>query len=145
MICTLSGGAAPDQDTAVSAYLKATNNLHNTAFNVSGRAVPDASAIVSVQFISEDQIVNLARSTEYSAAIFASLIALLTNERIAAGKPGLGFLNPLIYANPDVFNDLKTGSNTLQCNVPGFNSGWDPVSGFGSPSHPKLKEVSSKL
>jgi tripeptidyl-peptidase-1 len=26
------------QDAAVSAYLKATNNTHNTAFNVSGRA-----------------------------------------------------------------------------------------------------------
>jgi tripeptidyl-peptidase-1 len=56
--------------------------------------------------------VNLARSTD--AAIFASTIALLTNDRIAAGKPRLGFLNPLIYANPDVFNDLKTGKRA-QC------------------------------
>jgi tripeptidyl-peptidase-1 len=38
------------------------------------------------------------------------MTALLTNERIAAGKAGLGFLNPLIYANPGAFNPLKTGA-----------------------------------
>jgi hypothetical protein len=39
------------------------------------------------------------------------MIALLTNERIAAKKPGLGFLNPLLYANPGAFNDMKTGTD----------------------------------
>ncbi|KAJ7876408.1 family S53 protease [Mycena leptocephala] len=134
------------QDAAVSAYLKATNNTHNTAFNVSGRAVPDVSAIVFAEFIWNQQIVNSLLSTEYSASIFASMVALLTNERIAAGKPGLGFLNPLIYANPGAFKDLKTGNNP-GCKTPGFNStsGWDPVTGFGSPFYPKLKEICGKL
>ncbi|KAJ7845098.1 family S53 protease, partial [Mycena leptocephala] len=133
------------QDAAVSAYLKATNNTHNTAFNVSGRAVPDVSAIVFAEFIWNQQIVNSLLSTEYSASIFASMVALLTNERIAAGKPGLGFLNPLIYANPGAFKDLKTGNNP-GCKTPGFNStsGWDPVTGFGSPFYPKLKEICGK-
>jgi tripeptidyl-peptidase-1 len=48
-------------------------------------------------------------STAISASIFASMVALLTNERIAAGKPGLGFLNPVIYQNPAAFNDIATG------------------------------------
>jgi tripeptidyl-peptidase-1 len=44
----------------------------------------------------------------FSADIFASVVALITNERIAAGKPGLGFLNPLIYQNGAAFNDMPT-------------------------------------
>ncbi|KAF7328126.1 Serine protease S53 [Mycena venus] len=135
------------QDTAVSAYLKATNNVHNTAFNVSGRAVPDVSAISSVPFIALQEIFDNSKSTAYSAAIFASIVSLLTNERISAGKSPLGFLNPLIYANPSAFSDVKTGSNTLQCGIPAFNatSGWDAVTGFGSPSYPKLKEILDKV
>jgi hypothetical protein len=35
--------------------------------------------------------------------------ALLNNEKMVASKPGLGFLNPLIYSNPAAFNDMKTG------------------------------------
>jgi tripeptidyl-peptidase-1 len=77
--------------------------------------VPDVSAIVFAEFIWNQQIVNSLLSTEYSASIFASMVALLTNERIAAGKPGLGFLNPLIYANPGAFKDLKTGTRVPKC------------------------------
>jgi hypothetical protein len=117
------------QDAAVSAYLQATNNAQATAFNVSGRAggfithsssfssvvpikpqVPDVSAIAQISYISDGAIIDGASATEFSADIFASIIALLTNERIAAGKPGLGFLNPLIYANPGAFNDITTGA-----------------------------------
>ncbi|KAJ7836596.1 family S53 protease [Mycena leptocephala] len=136
------------QDTAVSTYLKATNNTQNTAFNVAGRAVPDLSAIFWVQWVIEEQVVDILSTPEYSAAIFASMVALLTNERIAAGKPGLGLLNPLLYANPQAFKDMTTGSNP-GCGgfTEGFNatSGWDPVSGFGSPLFPKLQKICSDL
>ncbi|KAJ7912024.1 hypothetical protein B0H13DRAFT_1528024, partial [Mycena leptocephala] len=75
---------------------------------------------------------------------FTSMVSLLNNEGMGAGKPGLGFLNPLIYSNPAAFNDMKTGNNFV-CSSPtiGFNStsGWDPVTGFGSPLYPKLKEI----
>jgi tripeptidyl-peptidase-1 len=77
--------------------------------------VPDISAIAFAEFIWDRQIVNSVLSTEYSASIFASMVALLTNERIAAGKPGLGFLNPLIYANPGAFKDMKTGTMAPKC------------------------------
>ncbi|KAF7341339.1 Serine protease S53 [Mycena venus] len=134
------------QDAAVSTYLKATNNTHNAAFNVSGRAVPDVSAIQFLDWILDNQIIDFLESTSASAAIFSSMVALLTNERIAAGKPGIGFINPLLYANPGAFNDMKTGNNP-GCNTPGFNSssGWDPVTGFGSPSFPRLQQVCRSL
>jgi len=62
------------------------------------------------------------------------------NDRlVAAGKSPLGFLNPFLYANPDAFNDITTGSNP-GCGTNGFEAapGWDPVTGLGTPNFPKL-------
>ncbi|KAJ7787838.1 Pro-kumamolisin, activation domain-containing protein [Mycena olivaceomarginata] len=86
-------------------------------------------------------ILDIFATPEFSAAIFANMTALLTNERIAAGKAGLGFLNPLIYANP-----LKTGNNP-GCNTPDFNAteGWDLINKFVAPSADTLSRVSSWL
>ncbi|KAJ7436198.1 subtilisin-like protein [Mycena latifolia] len=134
------------QDTAVDGYLESTGNTQSTAFDVSGRAVPDVSALCSLTFIQDVEIVNLFLATGYGAGVFASVVALLTNERIAAGKPGLGFINPLLYQNPSAFNDITAGNNPGFCSS-GFNTttGWDPVSGFGSPNYPALQEASNKL
>ncbi|KAJ7461623.1 family S53 protease [Mycena latifolia] len=134
------------QDTAVEGYLKSTRNTHNTAFNVSSRAVPDVSALGWLDFVNDGEIINFLGSPIFSSEIFASVVALLTNERIAAGKPGLGFINPLLYQNPSAFNDMKVGNNP-GCNTDGFNAttGWDPVTGFGSPIYSKLQEVCNKL
>ncbi|KAJ7696989.1 subtilisin-like protein [Mycena rosella] len=134
------------QDAAVDGYLRLTGNTESTAFNVSSRAVPDVSAISQVEFILDGEDINFFGSTAYSAEIFASIVALLTNERIAAGKPALGFLNPLLYQNPSAFNDMQVGNNP-GCNTDGFNAtaGWDPVTGFGSPIYPKLQEACNKF
>ncbi|KAJ7696955.1 peptidase S8/S53 domain-containing protein [Mycena rosella] len=143
------------QDTAVEGYLESAST-QNTGFNVSSRAgripthhptVPDVSAIDQVQIILNGVENSLFASTSFSAAIFASIIALLSNERIAAGKPGLGFLNPLLYQNPSAFTDMTVGNNIGGCNTVAFNAtaGWDPISGFGSPIYPKLQEVCNKL
>lgn len=51
-------------------------------------------------------------------AIFSGIIGLLNAELLAAGKPVLGFLNPWMYANPSMFNDITTGSNP-GCNTNG--------------------------
>ncbi|KAJ6527418.1 family S53 protease [Mycena capillaripes] len=132
------------QDAAVNGYLESTGNTNSTAFNVTGRAVPDVAAIGLVDFVWEGQVINFLNGL--CAEIFASIVALLTNERIAAGKPGLGFLNPLIYQNPQAFTDIKTGNNAA-CFEVVFNStaAWDPVTGFGTPIYPALQEISSKL
>jgi tripeptidyl-peptidase-1 len=82
--------------------------------------VPDLSAIFWVQWVIEEQVVDILSTPEYSAAIFASMVALLTNERIAAGKPGLGLLNPLLYANPQAFKDMTTGTRPDLCHPRGF-------------------------
>jgi tripeptidyl-peptidase-1 len=115
------------QDTAVQRYLELSGNTKSTPFNSSGRAgtvlnmqtpetnklnppVPDVAAQSQLNFIIDGGLVNDVSSTDWSAALFASIVALLTNERVAAGKPGLGFLNPLIYQNPSAFRDMTIGS-----------------------------------
>ncbi|KAI0037634.1 hypothetical protein FA95DRAFT_1506742, partial [Auriscalpium vulgare] len=47
---------------------------------------------------------------------------------ISVGKSPLGFLNPFLYANQDIFTDITSGTN-LGCGTQGFSTevGWDPV------------------
>ena len=59
--------------------------------------------------------------TSASAPSFAAFVALLNDARLAAGKPVLGFLSPLIYVLNGVgFNDITAG-NAPGCGTPGFN------------------------
>jgi len=48
-------------------------------------------------------------------------------------------LNPSLYANPSMLNDITNGTNP-GCDTVGFSavSGWDPVTGLGTPNFPKM-------
>jgi tripeptidyl-peptidase-1 len=47
-----------------------------------------------------------------SAPIFASMIALLNNELLAANKPVLGFVNPRLYSDlASAFTDITSGQS----------------------------------
>jgi tripeptidyl-peptidase-1 len=37
------------------------------------------------------------------------MIAMINNERLHAGKSTVGFVNPVMYAHPEAFNDIETG------------------------------------
>ena len=50
--------------------------------------------------------------TSASSPTFASIIALINDKLIAAGKPVLGFLNPFIYSTAHAFTDVTVGRNT---------------------------------
>ena len=80
--------------------------------------------------------------TSASTPLFASVVSLINDELIAAGKSPLGFLNPFLYANPNAFLDVTTGDNP-GCNTNGFpaSSGWDPVTGLGTPNFGELKSL----
>lgn len=65
----------------------------------------------------------------------ASIVSLVNDALIAAGKPVLGFLNPWLYSGGfKAFTDIKSGSTT-GCGGSGFpaQEGWDAASGFGTP------------
>ena len=68
--------------------------------------------------------------TSASSPVVAGIFAQLNNLRLKAGKPSLGFLNPLIYQNPQAFHDVTAGMNDGGYGV-GFAAapGWDPASG----------------
>jgi hypothetical protein len=84
------------QASAVSTYLTALGSTNSGKFVRTGRAFPDVSAMGQ-----NVEIFNVGKSgkvagTSCSSPIFASVIALLNDELIAAGKAPLGFLNPFL-------------------------------------------------
>jgi tripeptidyl-peptidase-1 len=84
----------------------------------------------------------LTGGTSASCPVVASVITLINQERIKAGKSVVGFINPVIYKNPQAFNDILEGSNP-SCGTRGFSAtpGWDPATGLGTPNYHKLLEV----
>ncbi|KAF5352136.1 hypothetical protein D9758_009234 [Tetrapyrgos nigripes] len=123
------------QDDTVSAYLSALGSTDSGLFNASGRGFPDVAAQgVNIEIKSGSRTARVA-GTSASSPIFASVIALINDRLVAAGKPVLGFLNPFLYANPQAFFDIASGSNP-GCGTDGFpaSSGWDPVTGLGTPN-----------
>ncbi|KAF7986028.1 hypothetical protein HWV62_41378 [Athelia sp. TMB] len=127
------------ESSAVSNYLGILGNKYAGLYNKSGRAYPDVSAQgVKVQvFI--DGTVEPVDGTSCASPIFSSVIALINDQLLNAGKSPLGFLNPWLYANPSAFNDITKGSNP-GCGTKGFPAakGWDPVTGLGSPNYTAL-------
>lgn len=88
---------------------------------------------------------------QYSAAAptFAGLVYMLNSFRLEKGKPALGFLNPLLYSNPHVLNDITAGASDgcQDSEGPAANAeweavpGWDPVTGLGTANFGKLKDL----
>jgi len=127
------------QQTAVENYLSTSSLPPAHFFNASGRAYPDLSSFgVNVQIVLGGSVTPVA-GTSCSSPIVAGLISMLNEIRLNAGKPTLGFLNPLLYqwaaSNPNAFQDVIVGQNAETC-CPGFSAaaGWDPVTGLGSPN-----------
>lgn len=151
-----SGGGFSDvfempswQASAVTNYLdKYAPKYGSAVFNNSGKArgFPDVSAAgLNVTTVYLNQTYGVG-GTSASAPIVASIVTLLNEERLNAGKGPLGFLNPIFYAHPEAFNDITEGSNP-GCGTAGFPAapGWDPVTGLGTPNYEKLLKVALSL
>ena len=128
------------QADVVDSYLSTLGDTNAGLFNTTGRAFPDVST-QSVSFeIRSGGAWELVDGTSAASPTFASIIALLNDRLIAAGKSPLGFLNPFLYSTgASALNDITSGSNP-GCNTNGFpaRSGWDPVTGLGTPDFNKL-------
>lgn len=133
------------QEAAVSAYLKQLGNKWKGLYNPAGRGFPDVAAqAYRFHVVNQGQEI-LVGGTSAASPTFAGIVALLNNARAAAGKPGLGFLNPFIYSvGYKALNDITVGGSTgctgtdiysgLKTPVVPFASwnateGWDPVTG----------------
>lgn len=140
------------QQAAVSAYLAnaAAAGVLPPAnlFNATGRGYPDVAALggqVNPYCVGyHGGSFGGVSGTSASCPVVAGIFAQLNNVRLAAGKSSLGFLNPLIYSNPQCFNDVLDGSqNNCNAGTTGFAAikGWDAATGFGSPNYNCLAGV----
>ncbi|KAE9396264.1 family S53 protease-like protein [Gymnopus androsaceus JB14] len=139
------------QTAAVASFLKTIPSDFAGTFNQSGRAYPDASvqgfspSLQGWNFeIVSDGEVGLVGGTSASSPTFASIIALINDQLIAAGKPVLGFLNPFIYSTASTaFTDITIGHNSgfvCPASSVAFDAavGWDALTGFGTPIFSEL-------
>ncbi|SMR49506.1 unnamed protein product [Zymoseptoria tritici ST99CH_3D1] len=119
---------------------------HGGLYNRVGRGYPDVSANGCNFLISQELEPTKTYGASISAPIWASLITLINQERTKCGKGPVGFINPVLYANPWAMNDIVNGSNP-GCGSSGFQAvpGWDPVTGLGTPNYPKLSQLFNSL
>jgi tripeptidyl-peptidase-1 len=116
-------------------------------FNRVGRGYPDVSAQGYAYLTVVEGQVHAVYGTSAAAPVFASIVTLINNERLQMGKRPVGFVNPALYANPEVMNDVVSGANE-GCGVdPAFQAtvGWDPVTGLGSPDYQRMRNLFIRL
>lgn len=106
------------------------------------RGTPDLSINAADFIVPINGSFRLIHGTSGSAQLFGSIIGLINEERLNLGKSPIGFINPILYSNPAVFNDITRGKNP-GCGTSGFSAteGWDPVTGLGSPKFPLLRNL----
>jgi subtilase family serine protease len=120
-----------------STSIGSTRGVPDVAFQASSRTGPlvyDTGAGAGGWFI--------VGGTSCSSPQFAGLVAIAGQ---IAGH-GLGQINPTLYALADSANyssdfyDVTTGNNQANPAVRGYpaTSGWDPVTGLGTPNAAKL-------
>jgi tripeptidyl-peptidase-1 len=124
------------QSAAISGYLATLSLDFPGVFNRSGRGYPD----VALQGNNFEVVISNTTfgigGTSASAPTFASIIALINDRLLAAGKPVLGFLNPFLYSSAgSTFTDITVGHNsgfTCPENSTAFDAaqGWDPLSEY---------------
>ncbi|KAJ7485842.1 peptidase S8/S53 domain-containing protein [Mycena latifolia] len=137
----------PDyQKAAVDSFLarlKKTNPGQLKHFNPKGRAYPDLSANANNFVAVENGVFSVDSGTSGAAPTAASIITLVNDARLAAGKSPVGFINPAIYSShfAGAFNDIVSGTSQ-GCKGwqgdrgGGFQavSGWDAATGLGTPN-----------
>ncbi|KAF1849733.1 subtilisin-like protein [Cucurbitaria berberidis CBS 394.84] len=143
------------QDDAVKGYFHHLGEANKPYFNRHGRGFPDVSAQGFGYRVYNSGVLRGYQGTSCSAPAFGGIVALLNDARLRTKKPSLGFLNPLLYSNPDALNDIILGGSTGCDGHARFHgapngspvipyaswnatAGWDPVSGLGTPNFPKL-------
>lgn len=143
------------QTSFIDTYFTTASKIPNKKlFNASGAGYPDVSMQSENFVLTQFKVSVPVSGTSCSTPSFAGFVALLNDARLAEGKSTLGWLNPLLYANPQAFNDITSGNNP-GCAVDssvgylgdGFYTavGWDPVTGLGTPKFQSLLDVVKAL
>lgn len=141
------------QQAATAKYLKTVDQstLPPTgSYPPTGRGTPDVSALGEGYQVYVGGHPESVGGTSASSPAFASMVSLLNEARLNAGKKPMGFLNPFLYQNEEAFTDITLGSNKVgrggnklpygwEC-----SAGWDPATGLGTPLFSKLMAAAMK-
>jgi len=101
--------------------------------DVSGNADPETGWDVRV-----DGTNTVIGGTSAVAPLWAGFIARINEAR---GNNPVGYINPQLYASPDVLNDITQGNNGDFAAA----RGWDACTGLGSPAGSKLAQLLSAV
>ncbi|KAJ7795865.1 subtilisin-like protein [Mycena olivaceomarginata] len=127
------------QTAAVAGFLETIPSDFAGIFNSTGRGYPDVATQGWNFEIVVDGQVFLEGGTSASAPTFASIIALINDRLVAAGKPVLGFLNPFLYSTASsTFTDITSGHNSGNVCPASSRLAGTPLTGFGTPVFPDL-------
>lgn len=142
------------QSDAISSFYaaEAASKLPPKAnYGFGGRATPDVAALGEGFQVIINGNAESVGGTSAAAPTFAAIVSLLNEARDQAGKKPLGLLNQFIYKNADAFTDITVGSDRIsRSGLPvkyGFDcvTGYDPVTGFGTPKFADLLQKTKNL
>jgi kumamolisin len=136
-----AGGPSTDRTITIPSYQLPFINAANEG-STTLRNVPDiaASANTDMEICANGACGGGNGGTSFASPIWAGYIALANQHAAQLHLPRIGFLNPLVYtfggqANYDtLFHDVKAGKSGKYTAV----TGYDLVTGFGSPHGPAL-------
>jgi tripeptidyl-peptidase I len=135
---------AYQEETVLSWFAKYEPAYNSSQYNNTrqARGFPDVALNGQNYVMFSDGKEMTTSGTSAAAPSFSAMISLINGERIKMGKGPVGFVNPVLYRNPQIFNDVVSGNNP-GCGTTGFSAveGWDPASGLGTPDYRRLKEV----
>ena len=128
----------PFQKKAIDGYFAKVSPAPMTGYNRTGRGFPDVSLAGAYYEVACGGAFLRESGTSAATPVFAGMVSLVNSARLRAGRPPVGFLNPVLYASEGSFaNDILSGDNRCTNNLcceQGFHTapGWDPLTGFGS-------------
>jgi kumamolisin len=107
-----------------------------------GRGCPDIAMTADNYRTRVHGVDGPSGGTSAVTPLMACLVAKLNQ---AIGK-NLGFVNPLLYANPQAFTDVTIGTNGIKQTIEGYpaTKGWDACTGLGTPIGTALLQALSK-
>jgi tripeptidyl-peptidase-1 len=137
------------QTSQVKGYLAKSPKTGTSTFAENGRGTPDVSLLGQAFQVIVNKRTEGVGGTSASTPTWGAIISLLNEVCLTAssGAKTLGFVNPLLYQNPDAFTDITVGTNAIGNNkASGWTctEGWDAATGLGTPQFDKLEAVVRK-
>merc|ERR1712039_323815 len=81
------------------------------SFPRDGRGTPDVAGLGEGYQVYLQGEVESIGGTSASAPMFAGLVSLLNEARVAKNMPAMGYINPWLYEHPHILTDITRGDN----------------------------------